>query len=90
MELITRGEFWRFDEQEGATKTKQIPRKEEFWSFCDNIILNAHPRYPHEKVFIIGKSKHQNTLIQIKKNYKSSDPQIPFFLTAIWLSHGQL
>ena len=59
MELITRGEFWRFDGQEGATKTEQVRRKEEFWSFCDNIIMNAHPHCPHEKVFTIGKRKHQ-------------------------------
>ena len=37
MELITRGEFSTFDGQKEATKIEQVQRKQEFWSFCDNV-----------------------------------------------------
>ena len=37
------GQGGTFNGLEGATKIEQVQRKQEFWSFCDNIEMNTHP-----------------------------------------------
>ena len=44
LELITRDatRCWIFNGQEGAIKIEQVWTREEFWSFCDNVITECH------------------------------------------------
>ena len=51
--LTTIGDFWSFD----GWEIEQVQRKEESWSFCDNIIINAPLSCHHEKLFTIKKIK---------------------------------
>ena len=34
--------FWIFNGQEGAIKIEQVWTRDEFWSFCDNVITECH------------------------------------------------